>query len=112
MRIKSGEGALAVREASDDDAAQIQREKSWPGQAEHAIRECAQGRMARNTAGTQTARIARAWRGRGGRGLGSSTGQGQRELRIRSAAQKGTPDHNLETLEESERRDAAGSRVK
>lgn len=76
------------------------------------LRECAQGRMARNTARTQTARIARAWRGRGGRGLGSYTGQGQRELRIRSAAQKGTPDHNLETLEESERRDAAGSRVK
>lgn len=49
MRAKSGEGALAVREASDDDAAQIRREKSWRGQEQQAVRECAQGRMARNT---------------------------------------------------------------
>ena len=74
MRAKSGEGALAVREASDDDAAQIRREKSWRGQVQQAVRECAQGRMARNMAGTQTARTARAWRGRGGRELGSYTG--------------------------------------
>ena len=34
MRTNSGEGALAGREASDDDAAQIQREElAWAGRA-------------------------------------------------------------------------------
>ena len=39
MRTDIGEGGLGVREASDDDAAQIQREKSWHAPVDHAVRE-------------------------------------------------------------------------